>query len=288
MDGLANFELRMEDVQVFEKVGTGASAEVFRGKYGTREVAVKQIQWNKNSMNSKEQKAFDREVGLMPLLQHENLVAFIGVVSLTRPFCIIGEFCAGGCCFELLHNSDHIEITWCQQVKMMIDVASAMVYLHSFNPQIIHRDLKSLNLLLAQPVKSGEDNPLVKVSDFGLSRMNDAAPGAKMTIAAGTCHWIAPEVFCGANYDEKVDVYSYAMILFEIICREIPFEDEDPAQVGRLTAQGERPDLDAVPPDCPRELGNLMQLCWQKEPAARPTMAKILDVLVNLRYPGCR
>lgn len=291
MEGMENFEVNPAHLQLFEKVGTGCTAEVFRGQYNGQEVAVKQIEWNKSSMGQKEQRAFDREVGIMPRLRHQNLVAFIGVASLEKPFRIITEFCSGGCCFELLHNCDHIEIQWCQQVKMCIDVASAMVYLHSFNPQIIHRDLKSLNLLLASPVTGIHDNPMVKVSDFGLSRMKDAGAEAdwgKMTIAAGTCHWMAPEVFIGANYDEKVDVYSYAMILFEIICREIPFEDEEPAAVGRLTVQGQRPDLEAVPPDCPKALSNVMIDCWNKDPAARPTMHRVLDILVNLRYPGSR
>merc|ERR1712113_1320843 len=148
-----------------------------------------------------------------------------------------------------------------------------MDYLHKFQPQIIHRDLKSLNLLLAEPVLNSDTTPFVKVSDFGLSRMKDNAPGedwGKMTIAAGTCHWMAPEVFTASSYDHKVDVYSYSMILFEIICREIPFEEEEPARVGQLTVTGTRPDLEAVPPDCPAVLKDLMIACWAHEPPKRP------------------
>merc|ERR1719362_490944 len=79
---------------------------------------------------------------------------------------------------------------------------------------IIHRDLKSLNLLLKGEIRSGKDEPQLKVSDFGLSRMKDQAPDSewgKMTIAAATCHWMAPEVVAGDAYDEKVDVYSFGM-----------------------------------------------------------------------------
>merc|ERR1719379_2672018 len=164
----------------------------------------------------------------------------VGVSSIQRPFRIITEFCSGGCCFELLHNMEDIELSWRQKTKMCRDVAQAMQYLHSFNPQIVHRDLKSLNLLLQTPVICEEDVPVVKVSDFGLSRMKDQTDEwGKMTNAAGTCHWMAPEVFMGTSYDEKVDIYSYAMILFEIICREIPFEEEEPASVGRLVVNGQ-------------------------------------------------
>ena len=111
-------------------------------------------------MGIKEQWAFDREVAIMPKVTHPNLVAFVGAASLQRPFRIITEFCAGGCCFELLHNCDHTELCWAQQLKMYQDVAGAMNYLHNFNPQIIHRDLKSLNLLLSRPVTNNADVPL--------------------------------------------------------------------------------------------------------------------------------
>lgn len=275
-------EIAPEELQLAEKIGTGCTAEVFRAVYRGEEVAVKQIDWNKSRMGAKEQRAFDREVAIMPLVNHENLVRFLGVSSQQRPFRIITEYCAGGCCFELLHNCDHIELQWPQQIKMCKDVAQAMEYLHAFSPQIIHRDLKSLNLLLSKPVLGPGDVPLVKVSDFGLSRMKDQAPEAdwgKMTIAAGTCHWMAPEVFTGQNYDEKVDVYSYAMILFEIICREIPFEEEEPANVGRLTVQGARPDLEAVPPDCPEVLRDLMVTCWAHNPNERWAFPQIMSVL---------
>lgn len=280
--GLASWEVNPADLQLLEKVGSGCTADVYKAIWNGREVAVKQIEWNKSKMGIKEQRAFDREVSIMPKMDHDNLVRMLGVASLQRPFRIITEFCSGGCCFEMLHNCDHIDLSWEQKLKMCIDVAKAMEYLHNFEPQIIHRDLKSLNLLLLHQIESEESVPWVKVSDFGLSRMKDRAPDqdwGKMTMAAGTCHWMAPEVFTGTNYDEKVDIYSYAMILFEIICREIPFEEEEPANVGRLTLAGNRPDMEAVPPDCPETLSDVMVTCWAHNPKERPSFANILQIL---------
>eukprot|EP00927_Polykrikos_kofoidii_P043765 TRINITY_DN3785_c0_g3_i2.p1 TRINITY_DN3785_c0_g3~~TRINITY_DN3785_c0_g3_i2.p1 ORF type:complete len:360 (-),score=52.45 TRINITY_DN3785_c0_g3_i2:56-976(-) len=287
------WEVPPSKISLLQKVGSGCTADVYRGKLAQDggleiEVAVKQIDWNKSRMGHAEQRAFDREIAIMPRISHPNLVMFIGVSSMQRPFRIITEFCHGGCCFELLHNSEHIELEWPQQIKMCTDVAKAMDYLHKFTPQILHRDLKSLNLLLAAVVRDSRDLPFVKVSDFGLSRMKDQAPGAdwgKMTIAAGTCHWMAPEVHSGTVYDEKVDVYSFSMILFEIICREIPFEDEEPAAVGRLSSTGVRPDLEAVPPTCPPQLYELMLNCWAQDPAARPPFDIILGVLETCPIP---
>merc|ERR1719356_411204 len=92
----------------------------------------------------------------------------------------------------------------------------------------VHRDLKSLNLLLASPIVGNEDVPQVKVSDFGLSRACTAVEQTQnqafMTSGAGTYHWMAPEVLDGNSYDEKVDVYSYGICLYELIARRIPFD----------------------------------------------------------------
>lgn len=268
-----------------ERVGSGVTATVYRGFLdGTDEIAVKVIEWNMSRMGGKQQQAFDREVAIMAQVRHPNLVNFRGVVSGTTPFNILTEFCSGGCVFELLHNDDDVELHWSQQHKMCLDIAEAIEYLHNFSPKIIHRDLKSLNLLLSKAVRSGYDFPFVKVSDFGLSRMQDTVGDAgvwgKMTKEAGTCHWMAPEVFSSNTYDERIDVYSYAMILFEIICREIPFEEEEPANVGLLMQRGERPDMSAVPPDVPEEMKDIMVASWNQDPTKRPDFTSIVQ---NLR-----
>lgn len=135
-----------------------------------------------------------------------------------------------------------------------------MCYLHTFNPMIIHRDLKSLNMLLDKPVTGPTEVPLIKVCDFGVAKFQvQAGNWGQMTNQAGTQHWMAPEMWTSSTYDEKVDVFSFAMVIYEIICREVPFEEEEPAEVGKYTVAGIRPALAAVPPDCPAQLIALMQ-----------------------------
>jgi len=283
---VAAWEINPGEIILHEKVGTGCTAEVFRGTFKNQLVAVKRIEWIKAPLAMKEQRSFERELAILLRIRHDNLVKFLGVKSQSTPFEIITEFCSGGCVFELLHNHDDINLTWKQQHKMCLDVALAMEYLHKFDPPIIHRDLKSLNLLLLHQVTSPEFEPIVKVSDFGLSRMKDTTADSwgKMTVQAGTCHWMAPEVWHGTDYDEKVDVYSYSMILFEVICREVPFEDEEGARVGRLIMEGTRPDLEAVPPDCPPVLAKIMIDCWHAQPATRPPFEVIVQMLRSLKF----
>lgn len=287
-DGLA---IDPQDLTLLELVGTGCTAEVYRGLWQGKVVAIKQIVEKRSRMQIKEQVAFAREMSILAKVKHENIVKFHGVCFLERPLRIVTAFCEGGACFELLHNSPEIELCFSQQLKMCYDVAKAMLYLHHFTPQIIHRDLKSLNLLLQEVVRSPQDVPWVKVSDFGVARIKEVGNAAwgKMTIQAGTKHWMAPEMWQGTDYDEKVDVYSYAMVLYEVLCQEVPFEEEDPADVGKFTLGGIRPDLEAVPPDCPDVLRSLMISCWAHDPKQRPgfdTIVKILEPLGPPQHPA--
>eukprot|EP00933_Yihiella_yeosuensis_P062742 TRINITY_DN65724_c0_g1_i1.p1 TRINITY_DN65724_c0_g1~~TRINITY_DN65724_c0_g1_i1.p1 ORF type:complete len:304 (-),score=48.44 TRINITY_DN65724_c0_g1_i1:330-1241(-) len=273
------------DLTLEETVGSGITADVYRGaldfhqgEYGGQRkvVAIKQLRDMPSSMAQSQAVAFARELKILSQVRHQNLVQLFGV-SYTRnqELRIVTEFCDGGCCFELLHNAEDVEISCKQQIAMCHDVAKAMNYLHSFEPMIIHRDLKSLNLLLDQQVTGPEDDVLVKVSDFGGSKLKGQEGWGKMTAQAGTKHWMAPEMWQGTTYDEKVDVFSYAMVIFEIVCREVPFEEEEPNNVGQYTLQGIRPDMNAVPPHNPKLLTELMQACWQQDPSMRPGFTDI-------------
>lgn len=280
-------EIDPTELQYGESVGSGATAEVFRGTWKDMPVAIKEIFINRKKDTKLELKmevAFMREIAVMSKVNHENLVKFIGVCLQTRPLRVVSEFCEGDTLFGLLHDEVDIRLVWPQKIKMIADVGGGMKYLHTFNPQIIHRDLKSLNLLLAKEVTNSTDVPLVKVSDFGLARMKDAEGSEwdKMTKEAGTCHWMAPEVPSG-KYDEKADVFSFAMVLYEIITREIPFEDQDGREAVGLVMNGVRPDLEAIPADAPKELVKLMQGCWEHDPFDRPSFVEIWSTVCGVK-----
>jgi serine/threonine protein kinase len=199
---------------------------------------------------------------------------------------IVSELCEGGTVFRLLHQQPDLPLSWSQRRKIALDTAKGMNFLH--RQRVVHRDLKSLNLLLAARVADRGVTPWVKVSDFGLSRFLPLTPAVHggfshgvMTGGVGTALWMAPEVLSGNSYDEKVDVYSFAVVLYELLCRWIPFEGcgLEPVSIAVAVTSGRRPDTKYAPSDCPPSLCRIMKWCWMHWPSDRPTFDAVLEML---------
>lgn len=272
-------EVKTNDLQWLEQIGTGHTSEVFRGQYLCEQVAIKQFVMSKGKVDDE---MLAREVAIMCLVRHPHIVRLHGVViSEMAPPHIIMEYCAGGSCFDLIHrNSGKNLPTWSQLLKMCMHVAIAMDYLHKFNPCIIHRDLKSLNILLDQPVKDARDVPVAKVADFGLARVLETGEDTAMTLGVGTGRWMAPEMLSRAvKYNEKVDVYSFAMLLYEITCKQIPFENDHPMEMRRQVLSGRRPDLSSLASEAPANMRDLINQCWAGNPKKRPSFEEIIAVI---------
>eukprot|EP00747_Dinoflagellata_sp_TGD_P165726 gnl/TRDRNA2_/TRDRNA2_187440_c0_seq1.p1 gnl/TRDRNA2_/TRDRNA2_187440_c0~~gnl/TRDRNA2_/TRDRNA2_187440_c0_seq1.p1 ORF type:complete len:389 (-),score=62.53 gnl/TRDRNA2_/TRDRNA2_187440_c0_seq1:104-1138(-) len=287
-DGMAAeqpWKVALSELQLGDRIGVGTTAEVFRASWNGTDVAVKRL---RGALHAE----FQRELSVLLQLRHPNLVLFMGASPLPAgsPM-IVSELCEGGTVFQLLHERPELTLPWSQRLKVAVDTAKGMNFLH--RQRVVHRDLKSLNLLLAAHVTNAEDLPLTKISDFGLSRhlparsisgADPACGGILMTSGVGTYHWMAPEVLGGFGYDEKVDVYSYAIVLYELICRRVPFDGTglEPVSVAVAVSRGCRPELRHVPSSCPVDLRKLMERCWAHAPVARPPFDAILEVLKTL------
>jgi len=151
---------------------------------------------------------------------------------------------------------------------MMLDAGRGMTYLHKSDPIIIHRDLKSHNLLV-------NENWKVKVCDFGLSKILDQQNDT-MT-ACGTPSWTAPEILRNEHYTEKADVYSFAIVLWECITREDPHDGILPFQV--VLAVGTKGMRLDIPPECPTNWKNLIKACWDEDQNLRPSFD---DIMIQL------
>ena len=158
-----------------KQIGAGASADVFKATYKENDVAVKKLKFTNHGQNTGKTnltKEFKREIATLIKVRHTNLVNFMGacISDQNGDVLILTEYCFGGTLFTLLHEKRAVQLTMKQRYRMALDIAKGMNFLHIQEPQILHRDLKSLNLLMVEQVAGGTDHVQVKVTDFGLSR----------------------------------------------------------------------------------------------------------------------
>lgn len=271
------WKVKPEDLVMEKVLAGGSSCTVYKGKYKCTPVAIKVMRGT--FMGRSLEKEFEREVRAMTSLRHPNLVLFMGACK-TPQMTIVSEFCAGGSLFALLHESKNIAISWKQKLKIIKDVARGMLYLHESPSPILHRDLKSLNLLLVKPVTGPNDNVFIKITDFGVARMLEN--NMELTGQMGTCHWMAPEVLNNQPYSLEADVYSYGIVLWEVVAREIPYNGTNPMTIPVRVIRGERPNLSQISSNCPESVKNLIRACLDGIPQRRPNFNQILDVLEKL------
>ncbi|OHT15260.1 TKL family protein kinase [Tritrichomonas foetus] len=242
--------------------GSGGLAVVYFGHFlkTGEEVAIKKLKFSK--LSGAHLRVFQREVTILATAQHPTLLKFIGATD-TMPFCILTEWMPGGSLYHELHQYHNLSAT--QLTICAIDIARGMNFLHSM--QIIHRDLKSLNVLL-------DSEGRAKICDFGFSRYK-TKDEETMTQNVGTPHWMAPELLGGSTtYNEKIDVYAYGIVLWEILTKKLPYSGlESTMIIGQVLLNNIRP---AIPDGTPPGLRSLIESCWARDAESRPSFAEIL------------
>ncbi|CAL5023104.1 unnamed protein product [Urochloa decumbens] len=270
IDDVAEYEIPWEDLDIGERIGLGSYGEVYHADWNGTEVAVKKFLDQDLSGVSLEQ--FKCEVRIMSRLRHPNVVLFLGYVTQPPNLSILTEYLPRGSLYRLLHRPNS-QIDEVRRLKMALDVAKGMNYLHSSHPTIVHRDLKSPNLLV-------DRNWVVKVSDFGMSRLkHHTFLSSKST--AGTPEWMAPEVLRNEPSNEKCDVYSFGVILWELATMRVPWSGLNPMQVvGAVGFQNRRLD---IPREVDPQVASIISSCWDNDPSKRPSFSQLLSPLKQLQ-----
>ncbi|KAE8658067.1 Serine/threonine-protein kinase CTR1 [Hibiscus syriacus] len=268
---VSEWEIPWENLQIGERIGIGSYGEVYRADWNGTEVAVKKFLDQDFSGDALVQ--FKCEVEIMLRLRHPNVVLFMGAVTRSPNFSILTEFLPRGSLYKLLHRSNP-QLDEKRRMRMALDVAKGMNYLHTSNPTVVHRDLKTPNLLV-------DKNWVVKVCDFGLSRMkHHTFLSSKST--AGTPEWMAPEILRNEPANEKCDVYSFGVILWELATLCIPWKGLNPMQVvGAVGFQNRRLE---IPKDIDPVVAQIIRDCWQTEPHLRPSFTQLMCRLRRLQH----
>ena len=276
------WKINSNSIKILNLIGIGGSSEVYLGNYRGTEVAIKKLKISE--FNEKNLKEFEREVSSLLILRHPNLVLFMGAITEINNISIITEFCSGGNLFELLYKKKNIFLPWDLRIKILLEISIGMNFLHTNNPPIIHRDLKSLNILLTENISKSSDLTKIKISDFGLSKILKSLDiNNNMSGQLGTCHWMAPEVIKNKNYTLKADVYSFGILIFEICSRKIPYYGMNLQQIQSFVADEKgRPDINLLEENSPIQLVNLMIKCWDDNYNNRPSFSQIIKYLKKL------
>jgi mitogen-activated protein kinase kinase kinase 9 len=265
-----NFEISLDEIDEFLDIGHGTFGDVRKGVWRKEHVAIKFL---KSEMTNSEDNinAFIDECNMLKNLRHPNILLFMGASTTPPYYFIVTEFCENGNLFELLHQHKNISLNWEDKRRIALEIALGMNYLHSFNPPILHRDLKSMNLLL-------DKNFQIKIADFGSTKFLEV----QMTKQKGTFQWMAPEVIKGNSYTEKADVFSFGIIMNELASRQPPYYGVDKKEVAKNVAN--KPDYrPAISRSFPKEWAELMIKCWEHNPNKRPSYSEIVDSLTRMK-----
>lgn len=252
-----------------QKFAAGAHSRLYHGMYNDKAVAVKIVSPPEDdhdgTMADRLEKQFKREVTLLSRLHHPNVIKLVGASRKSPVFCIITEYLSGGSLRTFLQKVKDKPLQLEKLIAIALAIAQGMDYVHSQG--VIHRDLKPENILFDEDFN-------LRIADFGIA-CEEAFVDA-LVDDPGTYRWMAPEVIKHKPYGRKIDVYSFGLVLWELVSGVIPYEHMTPVQAAYAVAnKNVRP---VIPPDCPPALRALIEQCWALHPEKRPDFWQIVKV----------
>lgn len=295
--------IRFEELQLEEVIGGGGFGQVWRAMWRSTPVAVKVLTGSAQRINVSKAilEEFAAEINMLKGMRHPNICLYMGACLDPPNRAIVTELAANGSLWDALRlplqapfvaSDGSTRVAWPLQLyldhttpkfpckgtwpwvlvkRVASGAARGMTYLHSGTPPVLHRDLKSANLLL-------DESYTAKVCDFGLSRLK--AQERSMTGNCGTVQWMAPEILASQPYAEPADVYSFGIILWELLTGECPFEGMTAIQCAlAVLNRDQRP---PIPVWCPPPLSSLICSCIKRDPNQRPTFAQVCLALEAL------
>ncbi|XP_037537498.1 tyrosine-protein kinase Lyn isoform X1 [Nematolebias whitei] len=258
------WEISKDSIKMVKKLGAGQFGEVWMAYYNnTTKVAVKTLK-----PGTMTPEAFLEEANVMKTLHHDRLVRLYAVITKTEPIYIITEFMANGSLLDFLKSDPGCKLQLPKLIDFSAQIAEGMAYIERKN--YIHRDLRAANVLVSESM-------LCKIADFGLARVIEddeysARDGAKFPIK-----WTAPEAINYGTFTIKSDMWSFGVLLYEIITYgKIPYPGMTKAEVVSSIQRGYRMPR---PDNCPQELYDIMTSCWNQKPDDRPTFDYTQSVL---------
>lgn len=261
-----DWEIDPSQIKLSQQIGEGQFGTVYRAVYQGKEVAVKKL-LIQEFFDPEAESDFLKEMKILSSLRHPNLLLFMGACSKPKNLMMVTEFLEKGSLIDLLGQKDpNKKLSFRTKMNIAIGIAQGMNCLHLLNPPILHLDLKTANILIGE-------NFTPKVADFGLSILKTEEKKEMV----GSPFYMSPEVFLGTQYDAKADVYSFGILLWELIEEREPY-DQKYTELEQLK-QGvcQFHDRPKIPPNTTTKLRDLWQSLWNPMPAKRISFNELLQ-----------
>ncbi|XP_010443644.1 PREDICTED: serine/threonine-protein kinase HT1-like [Camelina sativa] len=268
----ASEEFRVDMSKLFFglKFAHGLYSRLYHGKYEDKAVAVKLITVpdddDNGCLGARLEKQFTKEVTLLSRLSHPNVIKFVGAYKDPPVYCVLTQYLPEGSLRSFLHKPENRSLPLKRLIEFALDIAKGMEYIHSRH--VIHRDLKPENVLIDEDFQ-------LKIADFGIACEEEYCD--MLADDPGTYRWMAPEMIKRKPHGRKADVYSFGLVLWEMVAGAIPYEDMNPIQAAfAVVHKNIRP---TIPADCPAAMKALIEQCWSVAPDKRPEFWQIVKVL---------
>ncbi len=258
-------------LQIGRRIGSGKFGEVYQATWRGNSVAVKSLFLKQ--LQEELLADFKHEAALMANLPFPQIVRLFAICLEPNHYAMVMEYLPKGALYDVLHNSKE-DLPWTLRWQIALDVARGVAYLHERN--IIHRDLKSLNVLL-------DDHYRAKIGDFGLSKVKLKTSVTTFNEKSmGTVRWMAPELFgLRPKYSTASDIYALAIVLWDIAMRLLPYQEQiDDLEIRQAVKDADREDL---PKDAPYGYADLIKKCWAQRADQRLPADNIVKRLETLQ-----
>ena len=292
---LSSYDIDFASIELEKEIGKGSFGKIFKASWNETPVAVKflvnyepknrfqvdDIEGDDFKLKQTEKllHTLEAEAEMLSVLRHPNIVQYLGVCMDPSSMCIVTEYCGNGSLADVIRKKT---LTWDMAARMLLDAATGMLYLHSRN--ILHCDLKSNNILVDSHYRT-------KICDFNMSKLIEESTGSSLANIQNP-RWLAPEICEGSDSHSKAsDVYSFGIVMWEVLSGEIPWKDSKPWEIVQLIKEGGRPTTPNFW-DCVDARGNeftafdefvkLLTDCWDQNPYSRPSFNDIIRELKEI------